>query len=142
MAQIRVGNEIKTARPVEARCELGSKGLVLDKTIFPCRVNGLLVETLRIKMAASDAGDLCGDQRVTVEEVLMSMALPLTMLLLLCQQHLAIPLLLFGIGLVVMGSKRESGIEVIFRPLERNSHPRRELFTLERRRDGFFMVFA
>ncbi len=92
VAQIGVPDLLETACQVEARGELVSERLVVDKTIRVCRADRLLVEMLSSQLVAFYSRDLCAYQRGTVFEVFRTIFCPdLESLVVLDQGHPGAP---------------------------------------------------
>ena len=96
VAEIRVGNRLEAARQVEPRGHLMGQRFVLDEAVLASRLNGLLVQTHRVDVAAFDAGDLSQHQHVLVGERRRIVFGPLAQLFPVRRQEVAPPGLLVG----------------------------------------------
>ena len=116
--QVRLGELVESARPVEGGSALIGDRLVVHEAVGAGRVDGLLVQPLGVELAAVEAGDLGADQRGAVGEVLRAVASPLLELAVVAGQGLEMPRPLRGRGRVAECGPRQRGVELVFRRLE------------------------
>src|SRR5580698_2011820 len=76
ISHISIGDRCQTARPVKIRREFVGYALIVDKTVRPCRSDGLFIEVFGLKWPAFNARDLCMDQSSTVFEICRAMLGP------------------------------------------------------------------
>jgi hypothetical protein len=119
VAQIGVPNLLETACQVEARGELVSKRLVVDKTIRMRRANRLLVEMLSSQFAAFYSRDFCAYQRGTVFEVFRTILCPDLESLVVLNKGIQVLPAILGSSRVPRCRSGKRTVKVIFRFLKK-----------------------
>src|SRR5580698_2861470 len=76
ISQISIGDSCQTARPVKIRREFVGYALIVDKTVRPCRSDGIFIEVFGFERPAFSARDFGMDQRGTVFEICWAMLCP------------------------------------------------------------------
>src|SRR5215471_5990394 len=74
--QVRARDLIEATSHVEARGDFVGDRLIVDKSVFVCRADCLLVEALSIQQVTFNTCDLRADQRGAVFEILRAMLRP------------------------------------------------------------------
>ena len=113
--QVRVRDHIETACRVEARSQLVSERLNVNKAVCVGRADGLLVEMLSIELAAFYSCDLSAYQRGTVFEVLRTILRECFELSVVGDQSLEMLPVLVGERGIAAGRAGKPTIEVILR---------------------------
>src|SRR5580704_8841604 len=76
ISQISISDRCQTARPVKIRREFVGYALIVDKTVRPCRSDGIFIEVFGFERPAFSARDFGMDQRGTVFEICWAMLSP------------------------------------------------------------------
>src|SRR5262249_28881678 len=90
VAQVRTPGFLETPRQIEARGELVSERLIVDKAIYVRQADGLFVETLSVELPAFDSCGLRTNQRGTISEILRAILRPYVKLSLVGGERLPI----------------------------------------------------
>ncbi len=122
LAQIGLGELVKSARPVEGGGALIGDRLVVNESVASGRADCLLIQTLGLELAAFETGDLGADQRGAVLEVLLAVLSPLLELAVVGGQSLEMAATLRRAGCVAECGPHQRGVEMELRPLEMGRH--------------------
>src|SRR5258708_33935856 len=114
ISQVRLGDCFKTTRRVESRGQFMGERLVVDKTVCAGRADGLFVKALGIEFAAFAPGDLGGDQRGAIFEVLRTIFCPYFQPSVVRSQSLEMLLSMVGRRGIAGCGARQRAVKVIF----------------------------
>ena len=111
VSEISIGNRREAARRVKSRCEFVGDSLIVDKAVRVRGMDGLFVEVFRVERPAFDSRDLRGNQCGSVFKICGAMLGPYLDLLIVFDQGVQMPLLLFRRSRIPRGRVSQGGIK-------------------------------